>query len=202
MPGVLKRVATTVAIVLAIAVAGGSAAVASRASAFDASMEKVYSVPIPVVACSTDPAVLARGKHLVDSVTACTASSCHGSDLGGGAPIDMGPVALLTGPNVSPGGLGAAYSDGELARLIQYGLKKDGRSLRFMPAVDFCWLPDDDVAAIVSYLRTTPSVDRPNGMTHVKTLGKVLDRKGLIVLDVARRIDGEHRAQAVPRADP
>jgi len=34
----------------------------------------------------------------------------------------------------------------------------------------------------------------------VKTLGKVLDRKDLIVMDVARRIDHERRPQAVLRA--
>ena len=33
---------------------------------FDASLEHVYQVPIPVVNRSTEPAVMARGKHLVE----------------------------------------------------------------------------------------------------------------------------------------
>jgi hypothetical protein len=62
-----------------------------------------------------------------------------------------------------------------------------------MPAQDFGWLPDSDVVAIVSFLRTMPGVDRPNGPLQIGMLGKVLDRREQIVLDVARRIDHEKR---------
>jgi hypothetical protein len=103
--------------------------------------------------------------------------------------MSMGPLGTFTGPNISQGGLGAAYSDGELARLIRHGIKKDGRSVRFMPSQDFSWLPDSDVVAIVSYLRTAPAVDRPNGPMECGTLAKVLDRREQIVIDVARKID-------------
>jgi cytochrome c553 len=200
MPGILKTVAVGVAAVVVLGAGGAGAYVHSQTAAFDESMEKVYAVPVPAVTRSTDPAVLARGKHVAESVAACAATQCHGADFGGGDAIDMGPVGLLTGPNVSEGGLGAAYSDGELVRLIKHGIKKDGRSLRFMPASDFCWLPDDDALAVVSYLRSMPPVDRPNGMMEVKTLGKVLDRKELFVMDVARRIDHEHPLQGMPPA--
>jgi cytochrome c553 len=200
MRTVLKRLAIGGAVVVGVVVAGGGAYVAAQTSAFDASMDKVYAIPAPTVVRSTDPAVLARGKHLAESVAACAATQCHGADFGGGDPIDMGPVGLLSGPNVSTGGLGAAYSEGELVRLVKHGIKKDGRSLRFMPAADFCWLPDSDVAAIVSYLKSMPPVDRPNGPMQVKTLGKILDRKDLFVMDVARRIDHDRPLQAVPVA--
>ncbi len=200
MAGVLKRVAVSLGLVVGVAGVGGGAYVASQTSAFNASMEKVYPVPVPEVKRGTDPAVLARGKHVSESLAACSTRQCHGADLGGGEVIEMGPLGTLTAPNVSSGGLGAAYSDGELARLIKHGIKKDGRSLRFMPAGDFCWLPDDDVAAVVSYLRSMPPVNRPNGLMQIGPLGKVLDRKDLIILDVARRIDHDHPLEAVPRA--
>jgi len=158
-------------------------------SKFDASMDVVYDVPLPNVTRSTDAAVLARGEHLVRSIAACSGDLCHGADLGGGKPIVMGPVATLTAPNITPDNMGAAYSDGELARLLKHGIKKDGRSVRFMPVQDFGWLPDADVLAMVSYLRTVKAVDRPNGITAIKTLGKVLDRQEKFVLDVARHID-------------
>ncbi|HEY8072620.1 MAG TPA: c-type cytochrome [Labilithrix sp.] len=172
-----------------LVVGGGGIYACSKASTFDASMAKVYDVPVPKIERSTDPDVLARGKHLANAVAPCTASLCHGADVGGGKPIVMGPVATLNAPNITAGGLGAAYTDGELARLLRHGIKKDGRSLTFMPVQDFAWLPDSDIAAIVSYLRTLPSVDRPNGDVTVGVLGKVLDVNGQMELCVARQID-------------
>jgi hypothetical protein len=165
---------------------------------FDASMNRVYDVAPMPIALSTDEAVLARGKHLAEAVMPCTNKDCHGSDLAGGNAIDVGPIGRFAGPNVSKGGLGAAYTDGELARLIRHGLKKDGRSVVFMPSHEMGFLPDADVVAVVSFLRTLPPVDRPNQATTVKWFGKVLDRMDAIPLDVARRIDHEHPDLAGP----
>ncbi|HEX3346412.1 MAG TPA: c-type cytochrome [Polyangiaceae bacterium] len=172
-----------------------------QCSQFDASMDKVYDVPVLDVKHSEDPAVIARGDHLVHSIAACGTDLCHGADLGGGQPIVMGPVATFWGPNITPGNLGAAYSDGEFARLIKHGIKKDGRSVRFMPAQDISWLPDSDIVAIVSYLRSVKPCDRPNGATAVKTLGKVLDRQEKFVSDVARHID-HTKVETVPPPEP
>jgi hypothetical protein len=195
---ILKRVA--LALVALIVVVGGGIGIyaCSQASTFDASIEKVYAVPAPAVTRSTDPEVIERGKHLATAVAPCTASKCHGADLGGGETFSMGPVATISGPNISAGGLGAAYTDGELARMLRHGIKKDGRSLRFMPNQDFAWLPDSDILAIVSYLRTLPPVDRANGPMSIGLLGKVLDVKGQVELDVARRIDHDKPDLAPP----
>jgi hypothetical protein len=73
--------------------------------------------------------------------------------------------------------------------------------VRFMPVQDFNWLPDHDVAAMVSYLRTVPSVDRPNGVITVKTLGKILDRRGKLVFDVARQVDHKN-VEIAPAPSP
>jgi cytochrome c553 len=173
--------------VVALGALGLGGYVAVQVRAFDASMAKVYDVPLSAVARASDPQVLARGKHLVESVAPCGVSACHGSDFAGGEVIDMGPVARLQGSNLTKSLPG--YSDGELARLLHHGIKKDGRSLAFMPVQDFAWLPDDDVAAVISYVRTLPVVDKEPGPTQIKTLGKVLDQRDQIILDVARRID-------------
>jgi cytochrome c5 len=184
----LKKVLIAVGALLALVVVAVASYAGVQISRFDASMDKVYDVPVPQVVRSTDEAVIARGKHLVGAVGACTSRLCHGADLGGGPTTEMGPVMSFAAPDITSAGLGAAYSDGELARLIRYGLKKDGRSVAFMPAQDVRWLPDADLLAVVSYLRTVPAVERANGGTVVKPLGKILDRRDQMVLDVARRI--------------
>ena len=194
----VKRILKVVAAVVAIVVVAMGIFVWVEVSRFDASVDKVYDVPVPTLARSTDPAVVARGKHLAESFAACAATHCHGADLGGGAPIVMGPVGTLTGPNITSTGLGAAYSDGEFARIVKHGIKKDGRTVVLMPAEDINWVTDADVVAIISYLRTVPAVDRENGPRSVGTLGKILDRNDQIHLDVARRID--HGKTEVPPA--
>jgi hypothetical protein len=198
-PGVRRGFRVLGAIVGA-AIAAVAAYVLVETSRYDSSMEKVYDVPPLDVVASTDASVVARGKHLVTGPGACASSACHGADLGGGRVTPMGPVMTLAAPNITGAGLGAAYSDGEIARLIRHGLKKDDRSVRFMPVQDINWLPQDDLVAIVSYLRTVPPVDRSNQPLIIKTLGKILDRQDKFIMDVARRIDHSKIETAPPPA--
>ncbi len=188
MKPVVKKVLIGLGGTVALVLAGGGIFYAVQASAFDASMSKVYDVPVPKVERSTDAAVIARGKHLVEAVAGCSSQDCHGKDLAGGRPLAMGPVGTFTGPNITGAGMLAAYSDGELARMLRHGLKKDGRSLAFMPVQDFNYFSDADLAAVASYLRTVPPVEKANGAVAVGPIGKILDRKGLMPLDVARKI--------------
>jgi|HubBroStandDraft_5_1064220.scaffolds.fasta_scaffold35992_3 cytochrome c553 len=185
----VKRALKALGGVVAGTVAVGVVYAMVQTSRFDASLEKVYDVPVPDVVASKDPAVIERGKHLATAVTGCTSHACHGTDFGGGAVTPMGPLGTLAAPNLTSASLGAAYSDGEFARAIRHGIKKDGRSVRLMPSQEMGWLPDDDIVALVSYLRSVPPVERENQPMTVKTLGKILDRQDKIVFDVARRID-------------
>jgi cytochrome c553 len=185
----LKKILIGVGAVIGLVVVGAGGFVYVQTSAFDASLEKVYDVPIPNVQRSTDPAVLARGDHVAHSLAPCAVSDCHGKDLAGGKTIEIGPIGTFVGPNITSAALGAAYSDGELARLIVHGIKKDGRGVRFMSSHEFNFISDDDVNAVISWLRTQPGVNRPSGSMRIGTLGKVLDRLDKIPIDVARRIN-------------
>ena len=172
-----------------------------QARAFDASMQKQYAMALPTVTTSTAPEVLARGRHLTESLGGCTSRDCHGSDLSGGRTVTMGPVGTYTGPNITSGGILGVYTDGELMRLIQHGVKKDGQSVRMMPVQDFYWLPDSDVAAMISYLRSVPKADKPSGSTKVGILGKVLDRRDKFHWDIARIVE-QLPQEAVPPPNP
>lgn len=185
----LKRIGLGLLAVVLVLLVGGGVYAYTQTSAYDASIEKVYDVqPLAGIARSTDPAVIERGKHLAFSIAACAMGDCHGPNLTGGKVTDAGPIGSMASPNIST--ILPAYSDGELARLIRHGLKKDGRTVRFMAVNEFNWLPDSDLVAIVSYLRTVPpSETPPTPPMNIKTLGKILDRKGLIPIDVARKID-------------
>lgn len=114
----------------------------------------------------------------------------------------MGPIGTMKYPDITAGRNGrlAEYSDSELARLIKHGIKRSGTTVRFMPSTDFSWWPNDDVVALISYLRTVPPVDGVPGVVEVGVLAKVLDRLDLMPLDVARRIDHSKKEEAIAPA--
>lgn len=193
----LKRLLKGTALVLGAIALVAAVYVAVQVRAFNQSMSKVYDVPVLNVARSDDAAVVARGKHLAESVAGCATTDCHGNDLGGGRPITMGPLGTVVGPNItSAGERAASYSDGELARLIVHGIKRDGRSVIFMPSQDLSWLPDDELRALISFLKQASPVSKPDGETRLGLLAKVLDRRGLVQIDIARQIDHQNRATA------
>ncbi|MBK8935374.1 MAG: hypothetical protein IPM76_24260 [Chloroflexi bacterium] len=63
--------------------------------------------------------------------------------------------------NLTPGGKLAAYSDGELFRVLRHGINQEGDLLGFMPLLPYGQLSDDDTEAIIAYLRTQPPVAQP-----------------------------------------
>ncbi len=168
---------------------------------FQSSLSKHYDVALPQITRSSDPAVLARGQHLVESLGAC--QGCHGGNLGGGNVEEFGPLGRIRYPNITGGRGGrlAEYTDAELARLLWHGIRRDGTTTRFMPSVEFAWWPQEDVVAVISYLRTVPPVDGQPADFQLGLMAKVLDRLGMIQIDIARRIDHEHPPQA-PRPEP
>jgi hypothetical protein len=168
---------------------------------YSSSMAKVYEIPPLAIQASTDSAVIERGRHLAETVAACAGGDCHGDNLAGGNTIDAGPVGQVTAPNITPAGVAQTYSDGQLARLIRHGVKKDGTSVRFMPSQEIGWLPDEELTAVISYVRSVPAVEKANGPVVIGLLGKVLDRHDLMILDVARRIDHVNRP-TVPAPAP
>lgn len=188
MKPIIKKVLKVSAVVLGAGIAALATFVWTEVRAFDTSMARIHEVPYPVVQASQEPQVLARGKHLSQSLGGCASGDCHGTDLSGGRSVVLGPLGTLSGPNITPGGVLGVYSDAELARLLRYGIKKDGRSVRMMPVQDFSWLDDRELLALVSYLRQVPRSEKPSGTTHVGILGKVFDRQGKFVWDVARRV--------------
>jgi cytochrome c553 len=185
----LRKLFLGLAVFVVLVAIGGAGFAWFQASAFDASLSKVYDIAPPDIHAVNDPAVIERGKHLVESIGGC--GECHGKDLGGKDGEVMGPIGKVNGANLTTGkgGVAGRYTDGQLARVIRHGIKADGTSLRFMPSQDIAWWPDDDLVALVSYLRSLPPVDRTLGESHIGLLGKVLDRMEVLPLDVARRID-------------
>lgn len=186
----LKKILLGLVVLIVVAGGGGFAFFKLQVRAFDESMAKHYDLPLKDVQLTDDPLLLARGKHLTESLGACTA--CHGDNLAGGREEKMGPLGKLVYPNVtgSPEGLLSKYTDAELIRLLRHGVKRDGTSVHMMPMQEMSWWPDADRIALVSYLRrgVQPVAGQP-GVIEFSDFGKLLDRLDKMPIDVARRVD-------------
>jgi mono/diheme cytochrome c family protein len=122
-------------------------------------MARTYTVDVPQVPIPADAAALARGNYLVEKVAGCT--ECHGADLGGKVVDDNFAMGRLVGANLTRGrgGLPADYTDRDFVRALTHGVKRDGRSVIFMPTVDYVFSAPD-LGAIIAYVKSVPPVDR------------------------------------------
>jgi cytochrome c553 len=112
----------------------------------------------PVVV-ATNAEAIARGEHLVRAVSGC--ADCHGANLEGQVIIDEPPIGFIPAPNLTSGqgGVGATYTDEDWERAIRHGVGGDGRVLGVMPSHFYAHYGDEDLAALIAYIKTAPPVD-------------------------------------------
>lgn len=144
-------------------------------------------IPVPDVRASTDPAVIARGEYLVYGPSHCV--QCHASSfeefqkvikhekvpLQGGTPFVAPPLGIIYAKNLTPDpetGIGR-YTDGQIARMMRYNVRPNGRgSIR--PMMPFHNMSDDDMIAIISFLRAQPPVRNQVPENEWTLVGKVI----------------------------
>lgn len=155
------------------------------AAVFVASRQKLrFDAPYPAIAASSDSAVVARGEYLLSAVADCAV--CHGDpaqrdslmagahvDLSGGFHWDI-PPGKFYARNITPDsatGIGA-FPDGAIARALRHGVGHDGRAL--LPFMEMQNLSDEDLVAVVSYLRRQRPVRRMVPAHEYNLLGRVV----------------------------
>jgi len=151
------------------------------------SWDKTYEIPYPNLSTSTDSAVIARGQYLVHGPAHC--SNCHVSDfdsfikadagepvpLQGGVQFPIGPLGYVYTANLTPDpetGIGR-YRDEEIFRMMRHAVKPDGTASIAM-MMPFWNMADDDLVAIVSYLRSMEPVKNKVSAPSYSFLGKAI----------------------------
>lgn len=139
----------------------------------------VSPAPVPDLSVAGTPEQIARGEYLVN--IACV--GCHGADGKGEMPLSGGldiagdipvPIGSLVAANITPGGVLAERSDGELFRVLRHGYGK-GQRASMMSYLPYRQLSDEDTMAIIAYLRSLPPVQTAsNGGDKVNMLGLLL----------------------------
>jgi len=173
----IRKVLLGIAIALLVIVVGFFVTINLR-------WDRTLEAPLPEIAASTDYAVIARGRYLAYGPAHCAA--CHVSDadqatleaggqppLSGGHVFDIPPgkfhVLNLTPDSAT--GIGRR-TDGELARILRHDVRADGRAaIPFMEAQE---ASDEDLTALISFLRSQPPVKHEVPPHKLTTLGKMV----------------------------
>jgi mono/diheme cytochrome c family protein len=129
------------------------------------------------------PERLARGRYLTQGLLGCV--MCHsqknfaihgaptvaGMDLAGQVLPLPGFPGSLTAPNITPDreSGGGNWTDDQYARAIREGIGHDERTIfPIMPYQHYKELSDEDLAAVVVYLRSLPPVRNPLPPSQIK----------------------------------
>ncbi|MFN8775490.1 MAG: c-type cytochrome [Flavobacteriales bacterium] len=145
--------------------------------------DKTYEAPYPDIHASTDSAVIARGRYLAYGPAHC--SGCHSPlsnweriAAGEELPLEGGfafalPVGNFYPANLTPHETGIGkMTDPEIARALRHGVGHDGRPLiEIMP---FHNLSEEDLTAVISFLRTQPPVERATPKNEPNFMGKAV----------------------------
>lgn len=135
--------------------------------------------PAPDLTVAGTPEQIARGKYLVS--IACV--GCHGANGEGEFPLTGGldfskefpvPGGPIVATNITPGGVLADRTDGELFRVIRYGFGKGMRG-GMMSYLPYRELSDEDTQAVIAFLRSQePVPTESNGGDKPNLLGVII----------------------------
>ena len=161
MPGFITRTFGGAGVALVVLICAGIVVLEARRN-------RTFDAPYPAITASTDPAAVARGRYLIYGPAACAYCHVPRSEwprLAAGETLPLSgnhvfrlPFGEFYSSNLTPDretGIGAR-TDGELARILRYGVRADGRAA--FPLMEYHDVSDEDLTAIVSFLRAQPPV--------------------------------------------
>ncbi len=148
------------------------------------------STPRPDLKSSTDPKIIEQGEYLTNAIAHC--SACHSpasavearvlpadiKNVSGGYELKAGPFGTYRPANLTSDpetGIGK-LTDPDLARIIRHGVAPDGRLDAFMSFV-VGPMADEDLVAIMSYLRSLPPIKNATKPSEWGFIAKALSSK-------------------------
>jgi mono/diheme cytochrome c family protein len=174
-------------VALTVLVSGAGAAFMVLAEMGDRKLARHIDVAVTPVAFRSDAASVERGAYLFRS-RGC--GDCHGADGAGHVVIDDGKGMLVRSPDITPAanGVAAAYTPSDWVRTVRHGVKPDGRPVMIMPSEEYNRFVDDDLAAVVAYVRQLPPAAGTKAEIRLPMPVKALYAVGL-VRDASEKID-------------
>ena len=141
------------------------------------------TAPVPDLRVAGTPEQIQRGKAISDGF--CSACHTKTGTLTGG--LEMGehfplPIGSFVSSNLTPAGQLSRWSDGDIFRAIRNGVDPDGRWLIIMSYTNAGKLSDDDIPAVIAYIRSLPATGEPtrNPPDHLNLLGIAMLGAGML----------------------
>jgi len=136
-------------------------------------LNQPHSNPVADVHVAGTPEQIARGQQLAHICAGCHSPNRQLPLAGTNfiAKFGFPPVGTFYAPNLTPSGNIRDWTDGEIIRAIREGVHKNGRSLLIMTSENFRYMSDDDVQAVVAYLRSQPPTGGPTPENDWNVLG-------------------------------
>jgi mono/diheme cytochrome c family protein len=141
------------------------------------------SAPDPDLKVASTPEQIQRGQAISDGFC----SACHsktgtltgGLDIGEHFPI---PIGTFVSSNLTPAGRLSRWSDGDIFRAIRNSIDGDGRWLVIMSYTNSGKLSDDDIQAVIAYIRSLSAAGKqtPNPPDHLNLLGVMMLGAGML----------------------
>jgi mono/diheme cytochrome c family protein len=141
------------------------------------------SAPAPVTKVEATPERVRRGKAISDGFC----SACHsttgtltgGLDVGKHFPV---PIGSFVSSNLTPAGRLSRWSDADIFRAIRNSVDPDGNWLVIMSYTNAGRLSDDDIRAVIAYVRSLPAIGKPTDdpPDHLNLLGIAMLGAGML----------------------
>lgn len=163
-----------------------------------ARLNKRYDIQVENIAIPSDEAAISRGEHLSEAVTLC--QLCHGENFEG-AIIDNEPlIAVITAPNLTSGkgGVGSIFTDSDWVRAIRHGVNEEGRGLIIMHSDRYHNLSEEDLGAIIAFVKSVPEVDNEPPDTKPGPLGNIFVALGMFDMENLPLIPAENIDHSAP----
>jgi mono/diheme cytochrome c family protein len=157
-----------------------------------------YEIAVVAPPVPTDSEAIARGQHLAVAILTCT--SCHGETLEGDLEFAIPGLLTIPTPNLTAGagGVGSFYSDEDWVRAIRHGVGYDKRALFIMPSNGFTHISQEDLGALIAYLKSVPPVDNAWPEREIGAIARVMMAIGAFPPFAAETIDHARLPQPGP----
>ncbi|WP_034256716.1 c-type cytochrome [Adhaeribacter aquaticus] len=166
-------------------------------------LNKQYNeVAVKPVKIPSDSAAIVLGEHIAN-IKGC--NDCHNVNYEGRIIIDDPGLGKLVAPNLTTGKGGlttryTSYTDQDFVRAIKHGIGKDGKSLKLMPSYEYNSLSNEDLGALIAYIKSRPAVDNEVPAITLKPVIYVLANFDKFPLVSAEKVD--HAAPGIDVVKP
>lgn len=161
-------------------------------------LNRTFTITPAPVAIPTGVEAIAKGEYLTRT-RGCR--SCHGENLAGTVLADDPMIGTLSAGNLTSGvgGVGQEYNDTDWVRAIRHGVRANGLSMIIMPSSEYWHYSDEDLGAIIAYIKSVPPVDTPPPPRAIGPLGRVLTLANAIPIQADLIDHNAPRPALIPR---